>query len=361
MALSDSVQRVPLRRHFRRPTALPSRSIRSLASPRRRLAAPYLRAGGLRSGLLIRKADRTGAAGPTPARLVRPVPDLRPPTPCLPPSPLSSQQATGVDRARQTRFRRRRGARPRNSSSLPPPPPAVSALVSSLCAANAFEHGEGVGVQQRQGGRVMTWRGGRGGVVRSLVWRSFPTVLTPTPPTHTIPLPPTPTPSACLSRLSTHVRAPPPSLLKLVATCSCMPTCTLVCLLLLHLIIVFSALLGPPTRLTRWLRGRRPRGRRHQQTPGRNSPPLSPTSTPRSFGRMRLPARRVSRWRYPVFQTFGGFGALALLLGDQHLLFVGAAPKGTLTDAEFKTASWGTFDFTALKRGLCVYTPTAYT
>ena len=141
-----------------------------------------------------------------------------------------------------------------------------------------------------------------------------------------------------------------------LARCSCMPTCTPVYILLLIIIIVASTLLGS-RRLTR--RGWRSRGRRHQQTPGRNSPPSSPTSTPRSLGRTRLPARRVSRWRYPVFQTFGGFGALALLLGDQHLLFVGAAPKGTLTDAEFKTASWGTFDYTALKRGLCVYTPTA--
>jgi hypothetical protein len=60
-----------------------------------------------------------------------------------------------------------------------------------------------------------------------------------------------------------------------------------------------------------------------------------------------LPVRRVPRHRRPVFRTNWGYcWALNLLLGcevGQHLLFVGAAPKGTLTDAEFKTASWGTF------------------
>ena len=70
-----------------------------------------------------------------------------------------------------------------------------------------------------------------------------------------------------------------------------------------------------------------------------------------------LPVRRVPRHRRPVFRTnWGYFWALKLLLlgGEvgQHLLFVGAAPKGTLTDAEFKTASWGTFSSTALKRVL---------
>ena len=72
----------------------------------------------------------------------------------------------------------------------------------------------------------------------------------------------------------------------------------------------------------------------------------------RSRGRTRLPARRVPRRRCYVFRTIGGgCWALALLLGGgggQHLLFVEATAKGTLTDAEFKLASWGTSDF---KRG----------
>ena len=67
----------------------------------------------------------------------------------------------------------------------------------------------------------------------------------------------------------------------------------------------------------------------------------------RSWRRTRLPVRRVPRHRRPVFRTIGGYWALNLLLlgGEvgKHLLFVGAAPKGTLTDAEFKAASWGTF------------------
>ena len=138
----------------------------------------------------------------------------------------------------------------------------------------------------------------------------------------------------------------------LFATCSCMPTCTppvyLLLLLLLIIIIAASAHLGSQ-KLTRWLRGWRSRSssRRHQQTPGCNSPPSRPTSIPQSLGRTRLPARRVSRRRYLVSRGHT-YWALALLLGGKHLPFVGAAPKGTLTDAEFKTASWGTFDYTAL-------------
>ena len=63
-------------------------------------------------------------------------------------------------------------------------------------------------------------------------------------------------------------------------------------------------------------------------------------SIAQSWGRMRLSVQYVP-WR----QCPMGYWALFFLLGgggDQHLLFVEATPKGTLTDAEFKTASWGT-------------------
>ena len=142
----------------------------------------------------------------------------------------------------------------------------------------------------------------------------------------------------------------------LFATCSCMPTYTppvYLLLLLLLIIIIASAHLGSQ-KLTRWLRGWRSRSssRRHQQTLGCNSPPSRPTSIPQSLGRTRLPARRVSRRRYLVSRGHT-YWALALLLGGKHLLFVEAARwncggvvgRCALTDAEFKTASWGTFDY----------------
>ena len=72
-------------------------------------------------------------------------------------------------------------------------------------------------------------------------------------------------------------------------------------------------------------------------------------SRARSRGRPHLPARRVPGRRGSVFR--GGYWALALFLGGgragQHLLVEASHAEGhssTMTDTEFKTASWGTFN-----------------
>ena len=76
-------------------------------------------------------------------------------------------------------------------------------------------------------------------------------------------------------------------------------------------------------------------------------------SIARFWGRTRLLVRCVSPWRqYPV-----GYWVLFFLIGGgggPHLFFVEATPKGTLTDAEFETATWGTLVQTQLTR-TCVY------
>ena len=74
-------------------------------------------------------------------------------------------------------------------------------------------------------------------------------------------------------------------------------------------------------------------------------------SRARSRGRTHLPARRVPGRRGSVFRTIGSGYCLALFLGGgrggQHLLVEALHAEGhssTMTDAEFKTASWGTFN-----------------